>query len=129
MALLSGAARPWTTPWDMASSTLPVVLVEQGARTKLWHAAALGLLARVEDYFNSATPPAPKQITEAFWQACHGGQRETAEYLLARGAELNWIPPWSPQTPLDMAQVTNPGRAPAPDFATGPKWITRRKNS
>ena len=95
-------------------------LVEQGARTKLWHAAALGLLARVEDFFHSTPLPTPKEITEAFWQACHGGQRITAEYLLARGAELNWIPPWSPQTPLDMAQVTNPGRPPAEDLV---EWL------
>jgi hypothetical protein len=26
------------------------------------------------------------QIDNAFWCACHGGQRATAEYLLERGA-------------------------------------------
>ena len=25
----------------------------------------------------------------AFWQACHGGERRMAEYLLALGADLN----------------------------------------
>jgi uncharacterized protein len=37
----------------------------------------------------------------AFWSACHGGQRSTAEYLLARGAEINWIG-WDAKTPLDV---------------------------
>ncbi|HEV3081969.1 MAG TPA: hypothetical protein VGY66_19470 [Gemmataceae bacterium] len=31
------------------------------------------------------------------------GQREAAEYLRARGADLNWIPSWAKETPLDMA--------------------------
>jgi len=39
-------------------------LVERGARTKLWHAAALGLLARVEGYFNSTPSLATKEISE-----------------------------------------------------------------
>jgi uncharacterized protein len=95
-------------------------LVERGARTKLWHAAALGLITRVQDYFSGSTPPAPKEVTEAFWQACHGGQRATAEYLLARGADLNWIPPWSPTTPIEIAQTNNPGRPPVEDLV---EWL------
>jgi uncharacterized protein len=39
---------------------------------------------------------APRRV---FWQACHGGQRGCAEYLLARGADPNW----EPLTPLDAA--------------------------
>jgi len=95
-------------------------LAERGARTNLWHAAALGLLPRVQDYFAGATPPTQKEVSEAFWQACHGGQRATAEFLLARGADPNWIPPWSPQTPLEIASVSNPGRPPAPDLV---QWL------
>jgi hypothetical protein len=30
-------------------------------------------------------------VTEAFWQACHGDQREAAEFLVDRGADLNWV--------------------------------------
>jgi hypothetical protein len=37
------------------------------------------------------------------WQACHGGQRRTAEYLLARGADVNARPEYAPQTPLEIA--------------------------
>ena len=66
-------------------------LVERGARTTLWQAAALGLMARIEEHFATDAPPAPDEVTNAFWCACHGGQRSSAEYLLDRGADLNWI--------------------------------------
>jgi hypothetical protein len=51
-----------------------------------------------------ADRPDAQAITVAFWCACQGGQRSTAEHLLDRGAELNWIPPWEPLTPLDAAE-------------------------
>jgi uncharacterized protein len=40
-----------------------------------------------------AAPPGPtaEEITNAFWCACHGGQRQTAEYLLDEGTDINWI--------------------------------------
>ncbi len=79
-------------------------LVERGARTRLWHAAALGLMDRVEAAFASSPPPTRQEVTEAFWQACHGGQRQAAEYLLGRGADLNWAAAWDGRTPLDIAR-------------------------
>lgn len=66
-------------------------LVECGAKTKLWHAAALGLLNHVKEYFKGSAIPNPNEITEAFWCACHGGQKTTAEYLLEHDADINWI--------------------------------------
>jgi ankyrin repeat protein len=66
-------------------------LVERGARTMLWQAAALGLMSRVQEYFESVPPAAADEITSAFWCACHGGQLATAEYLLGKGADLNWV--------------------------------------
>jgi hypothetical protein len=33
-----------------------------------------------------------------------GGQRRTAEYLLAHGADLNWVPEYADGTPLDAAR-------------------------
>jgi ankyrin repeat protein len=78
-------------------------LVERGARTTIVDAATLGLLDRVERCFADAEPTA-EEITRAFWGACHGGRRDCAEYLLERGAKLNWIPPWENLTPLDAAQ-------------------------
>jgi len=79
-------------------------LLDRGARTTLWQAAALGLLDRVEEQCAGANPPTPAKVTDAFWQACHGGQRQTAEYLLSRGADRNWVG-WNDQTPLDIAQA------------------------
>lgn len=77
-------------------------LVERGARTTLWQAAALGLMDRVQEYFTAAQPPTREEITNAFWSACHGGQLATAEYLLGRGADLNWVG-YDRLTPLDAA--------------------------
>jgi uncharacterized protein len=77
-------------------------LVERDAHVSLFNAAALGLLDRVRDHL--AADPSPAQITRAFWSACHGGQQTTAEHLLRSGAELNWIAPWEPMTPLDAAR-------------------------
>jgi hypothetical protein len=79
-------------------------LVERGAQTTLSDAATLGLMDRLEPYFAVEAAPSPAEITRAFWGACHGGQQSPAEYLLDRGAELNWIPPWEEVTPLDAAQ-------------------------
>jgi len=79
-------------------------LVERGARATLWHAAALGLMDQIEAHLASEPPPPPEDITEAFWAACHGAQREAAEYLLARGADLNWVATWDGLTPLDAAR-------------------------
>jgi hypothetical protein len=82
-------------------------LVERGASVdKLWHAAALGVMPRIEEHFTGPTHPAHDEINAAFWQACHGGQRPAAEYLLARGADLNWVPPWAKETPLDIAECS-----------------------
>jgi uncharacterized protein len=84
-------------------------LVERGAQTTLQDAATLGLMDRLGAYFASDTPPSPDEISSAFWGACHGGQRRAAEYLLARGADLNWIPPWEELTPLDAARRSDAG--------------------
>ncbi len=78
-------------------------LIERGARSDLWESAAMGLLSRIEERFNGDSVPTPGEVTGSFWGACHGGQRETAEYLLDRGADLNWIG-WDGLTPLDAAR-------------------------
>jgi uncharacterized protein len=92
-------------------------LVERGAHTTLVDAATLGLLDRVEAHFADAAPT-PEEITRAFWGACHGGRRRCAEYLLDRGAELNWIPPWENLAPLDAAEQEH-----ADDLA---RWLRDR---
>lgn len=78
-------------------------LVERGARVRLWHLAALGFTDRLDYDFRQVSPK-PEEINHAFWSACHGGQRETAEYLLKHGANINWLPSWERVTPLDAAR-------------------------
>ncbi len=78
-------------------------LLERGARTTLWQSAALGLADRVHSHFAGEEQPSERDVTNAFWHACRGGQRETAEYLLQRGADLNWIG-YDQRTPLQAAR-------------------------
>lgn len=73
-------------------------LVERGARPSLWEAAALGMMDRVREF----SEPTQDELNNAFWCACHGGQRETAEYLLGKGADLNWVG-HDGLTPIDAA--------------------------
>jgi ankyrin repeat protein len=83
--------------WNVAR-----LLAQRGARVdKLWHAAALGIMPRVEELLAARPAPAPDDLTEAFWQACHGGQRRTAERLLASGADPDGKPGYSDQTPAE----------------------------
>jgi ankyrin repeat protein len=85
--------------WNVAR-----LLVQRGAHIdKLWHAAALGTMQRVEELLRAAPAPSPDEITEAFWQACHGGQRRTAERLLAAGADPDASPGYSDQTAAEVA--------------------------
>ena len=77
-------------------------LVERGARVDaLWHAAALGMLPRLEELV--ADTPSEEEISKASWHACSGAQRRAAEYLLSLGADLNWVPDYAEGTPLDAA--------------------------
>ncbi len=66
-------------------------LIERGAQTTLWQAAALGLMERVQELLESSVSQPLHEITTAFWCACHGGQHAPAQYLLERGADINWI--------------------------------------
>ncbi len=85
--------------WNVAR-----LLVSRGAPVRtLWHAAALGMLPLVAEFVARDPGPSGKEINEAFWQACHGGQRRVAEYLLARGADINTVPGYASRSPLDIA--------------------------
>ena len=83
-------------------------LLERGATTTLWQAAALGLVDRVRECCTADPSPVLQQITNAFWHACRGGQRATAEVLLERGADINWLG-HDQQTPYDAAQECGDG--------------------
>ncbi|HZU73824.1 MAG TPA: ankyrin repeat domain-containing protein [Acidimicrobiales bacterium] len=86
------------------------LLVERGAKVdRLWHAAGLGMLARLEELM--ADNPGHEEISKAFWHACSAAERRAAEYLLAHGADLNWVPDYAEGTPLDVANGSGTRRA------------------
>ena len=58
----------------------------------------------------AAAPPTHQELTDAFWQACHGGQLRMAQYLLPLGADLNGTPSWGADRPLDAADGIDIGR-------------------
>ena len=81
------------------------LLVTRGARVdRLWHAAALGMVPRIKELQDLDPPPTPEDITDAFWQACHGGQRRAAEYLLTAEPTSTQFP-----TTANMHHSTSPG--------------------
>ena len=80
------------------------LLVQRGAKVdKLWHAASLGMLDRLEELLGGPSGTEPEGVSQAFWHACAAGQRRAAELLLNRGADLNWVPDYAKGTPLDAA--------------------------
>ena len=79
-------------------------LVERGAETTLADEATLGLLDRLTARLTGPGRPGLDDLSRAFWGACHGGQLQAAIVLLEQGADINWIPPWEPLTPLDAAE-------------------------
>jgi ankyrin repeat protein len=121
----TGASIAGGTPLDDAVGygcwRVARLLVERGARVeKLWHAAALGMTSRVEQFFIGASAPSQTEVNDAFWQACHGGFRRTAECLLARGADLNWVPEYAKATPLGTAATPHDtGREALVDWLRG----------
>jgi uncharacterized protein len=81
------------------------LLVQRGAKVdKLWHAAALGMLDRLEELLGGQSGAERETLSQAFWHACAAGQRRAAELLLNRGADLNWVPDYAEGTPLDAAR-------------------------
>jgi ankyrin repeat protein len=81
------------------------LLVRSGAKVDaLWHAAALGMLDRLEELLADHSSGTSEKINQAFWHACAGGQRRAAELLLDRGSEVNWVPDYADGTPLDAAR-------------------------
>ena len=77
-------------------------LLERGAATTLWQAAALGEVERVRMLCEGDAPQTEVALSNALWHACRGGQRATAELLLARDATLNRIG-HEQKSPLDVA--------------------------
>lgn len=81
------------------------LLAERGAAVEiLWHAAALGLLSRLDELLATTPAPAMSEVNHAFFQACHGGQLRAAQRLLAAGADMSVVPDYAgDSTVLDVA--------------------------
>lgn len=112
VALIDGGANLETpggsigTPLDNAIGyacwNVARLLVDRGATVaRPWQAAALGMINRLEQLLGG--DPDPATVSQAFWHACSGAQRRAAEYLLSRGADLNWVPDYAEGTALDAA--------------------------
>jgi ankyrin repeat protein len=96
------------------------LLVARGARVdELWHAAALGLLARLRELLADDAQRTPEKLSQAFWHACAGEQRRAAELLLDRGADLNWTPDYADGTPLDAAAGGSTRQGNVTEWLTG----------
>ncbi len=78
-------------------------LIERGATVPLADAATLGLLDRVKAFYTTEAAPTKEITSGALWNACYGGQLETAQYLYSLGGDVNALPPWRPETTLDAA--------------------------
>lgn len=77
-------------------------LHQRGARTTFSQAAGLGLLDRVAIFFDQTPAPTLEEMTMALWHACRGGQLETVQFLIEKGADRNWVG-WDRIAPLDGA--------------------------
>jgi ankyrin repeat protein len=86
------------------------LLVSRGAKVEEpWQAAALGMLDRLAELLGDQ--PSERVLSQALWHACAGAQRRAAEYLLNRGADINWVPDYAKGTPLDVATRDGTRRA------------------
>ncbi len=81
-------------------------LLERGAATTLWQAAALGVVERVRACCAQADAPTSAQLANGLWHACRGGQLEVAELLVDRGADPNWLG-HDHKTALDAARESD----------------------
>jgi uncharacterized protein len=77
-------------------------LLERGASTTLWQAAALGLTARVRALSAQSPLSSLRERNNALWHACRAGQQEVAQLLVEQGAAVNWIG-HDGKTALDVA--------------------------
>lgn len=94
-----GGATPLRDATAFGNDAAALRLVERGAAVSAKDAATLGMLDSLKDEVGSE----PEELDSLFWSACHGGQLETAKYLLEMGADHDWIPSWEEISPLDAA--------------------------
>jgi hypothetical protein len=68
-------------------------LWQRGAPVGLSALAGLGELALVSELVEAAPPPSPDDLGVSLWNASRAGHLDTARYLAAHGADLNWPAP------------------------------------
>ena len=89
-------------------------LVERGAVSNIYQAAALGIIDLVRAELAAKPAPDAERVTVAFWAACGSGNHDIAELFLGHGAAINWLG-WGDKTALDQAR-----EADSDDLAT---WL------
>ena len=83
--LSGGAALDDAVIFDMLDAARR--LIAAGSIVKLFHAAALGLTARVAELVVNAPPG---ELDSALWHACHHGESDAVRLLLAAGADADF---------------------------------------
>ena len=98
-----GGGPPLADATAFGAGTRPTGWSNAERRPPLFSEAALGLMDRLEAYGDQLSA---EEVNRAFWGACHGGRTDRGPVPARSGAELNWIPPWEPLTPLDTAATS-----------------------
>lgn len=93
-------------------------LLERGARTTIWQAAALGVMDSVRQHLDAEPAPPQRDLGNALWHACRAGQLEAAKLLIERGANPHWMG-HDRKTPIAIARDSG--------NAELVRWLDRRE--
>ena len=104
---------------------------------KPWHAAALGMAARLETLLGNDPPPV--HVSQAFWHACAAGQRRAASICSRRALISTGSPTTRMAQHLTLPAARAPGRrtslpgcaswAPDPPAPARHPWTPPRQGS
>jgi hypothetical protein len=90
--------------------------MQEPAKGPLRRCRSCGRMTEPVSDFLASTPRTTDEITEAFWQACNGGQRRLAQVLLAQAADINGHPDYTEQSPLQAAESADTRRGVLADW-------------
>jgi hypothetical protein len=94
----------------------------------------MGLVDRLDALWDAGPTPTVEDINGALWGACAGGQLAAAQFLVVRGANVNWVSPWDHLTPLEAARRSRdedagrelPDRQTDREFGSVVEWLERQ---